>query len=168
MKTTFCLLLLLPTLQAFTQISNEREKRDSFTLIMPVAKETFYESRIPSSPYIVGPGILQLFPGDTVYIEMEQKDGTISGLKSVKENKNPDKTLEITFTQTVTGNTHTNMMLKVKNPFKKNLTYEAMIRYMDTGKWEATSIMPVIAGIWGYEMWQDVIVSIALSEWKLL
>jgi integral membrane sensor domain MASE1 len=36
------------------------------------------------------------------------------------------------------------------------------------GKWISTSIMPVKAGIWGYEMWPDIITSIALSEWKFL
>jgi hypothetical protein len=29
-------------------------------------------------------------------------------------------------------------------------------------------LLPVKAGIWGYEMWPDIITSIALSEWKFL
>jgi hypothetical protein len=160
--------MLLLTLYSFSQNSNERTTRDSFTLVMPVGKETFYESRIPSTPFIVGPQILQLFPGDTVFIEILQVDGKITDIKSVKENKNPDKTLEITFSQNLEGKVHSGMMLKVKNPFKKDLSYEAMVRYMQSGKWEETSILPVKAGLWGYEMWPDVIVSIALNEWKLL
>ena len=168
MKILLLICLLLLTVNVFSQNSNERRVRDSFTLIMPVGKETFYESRIPSTPFIVGPQILQLFPGDTVLIEILQVDGKITDIKSVKENKNPDKTLEITFSQNLDGNVHAGMMLKVKNPFKKDLSYEAMIRNMDTGKWEQTSIIPVKAGLWGYEMWQDVIISIALTEWKLL
>ena len=168
MKTVLSVYLILLNTYSFSQESNERTIRDSFTLTMPVGKETFYESHIPSSPYVVGPKILQLFPGDTVFIEVVQVDGKITDIKSVKENKNPDKTLEITFTQNLTDNVHSGMMLKVKNPFKKVLSYEAMIRYMKSGKWEETSIMPVKAGLWGYEMWPDVIISIALNEWRFM
>src|SRR5688572_14088818 len=130
MKRIFSLCLLLMSLNAFTQNNNERPVRDSFTLIMPVSNETFYESHIPSSPFVVGPKILQLFPGDTVFIEIAQIDGLITDIKCVKENKNPDKTLEISFTQNVNNNAHSNMFLKVKNPFKKDLSYTATIRLM--------------------------------------
>jgi hypothetical protein len=156
------------TLNAIAQNNNGRPVRDSFTLLMPVSKVTFYESRIQSSAFVVGPQILQLFPGETVFIEIEQVNGSITDIKSVKENKNPDKTLEISFAQNVNDKVHSNMVLKVKNPFKQDLSYAATIRLMNTGNWAATSIIPVKAGLMGYEMWPDVIISIALNEWKFL
>jgi hypothetical protein len=168
MKKLILLCTLLHSLYLFGQNNNERPVRDSFNLVMPVSKQTVYESHIPPSPFVVGPQVLQLFPGDTVLIEMELSNGVITSIKSVKENKNPDKTLEISFIQNTDNNVHSNMMLKVKNPFKQDLTYSALIRIMNSGKWAETSIMPVKAGLIGIEMWPDVIVSIALNEWKLL
>jgi hypothetical protein len=166
-KKFIAFFLLFTTLHSSAQNDNYRPMRDSFTLVMPVTKGTFYQSHIPSSPFIVGPKILQIFPGETVFIEVEQADGIISDMKSVKENKQPEKTLEITFVQNTENNAISGMMLKVKNPFKKDLSYKAMIRFVK-GNWAETSIIPVKAGIWGYEMWPDVIVSIALNEWKFL
>lgn len=168
MKSIISIFFLTLTLNAIAQDHNDRPIRDSLTLIMPVSKENFYESHIQSTPFIVGPNILQLFPGDTVFIEVEQRDGVITGIKSVKENKNKNKTLEISFIQNVENEKHSHMVLKVKNPFKQDLLYEAVIRIMNSEKWVQTSIIPVKAGLVGFEMWPDVIVSIALTEWKFL
>lgn len=168
MKSIACLLLLILSLNGIGQDQNDRPVRDSFTLIMPVSKESYYESPIQSTPFVVGPNILQLFPGDTVFVEIEQKNGIITGLKPVKTNRNNDKTVEISFVQNVEEGKHLNMVLKVKNPFKKNLSYEAVMRVMNSQRWAPTSIIPVKAGLIGIEMWPDVIVSIALTEWKLL
>ena len=162
----FCLLLL--SFNVYAQDENDRPLRDSFTLSMPVEKNSYYESHINSSPFIVGPNILQLFPGETVFLEIEHKNGKITNIKSVKENKNPDRTVEIKFYQNANGNTHVSMMLKVKNPFKQNLLYDAAIRLMKSEKWVETSIIPVSAGLFGIEMWPDVIVSIALHEWRFV
>lgn len=162
----FCLMFL--TIHVFAQNDNDRALRDSFSLIMPVGVETYYESPIPSSPFVVGPKILQLFPGEAVLLEIEEKDGQIINIKTVKENKYPERTLEISFTQNLEGKVHSSMVLKVKNPFKRDLMYDATIRLMKTEKWVETSIVPVKAGLFGFEMWPDVIISIALHEWKFI
>lgn len=168
MKLILWIFLLVFSSNVMAQSDNDRPTRDSFTLIMPVSKENFYESQIPSTPFVVGPNILQLFPGDTVFIEVEQKDGIVTAIRSVRENRNKDKTLEISFIQHVENKKHANMILKVQNPFKKDLSYKAVIRGMNAGNWTNTTIMPVMAGLMGLEMWPDVIVSIALRDWKFL
>lgn len=162
----FCLMLL--SLNVLAQSDNDRPARDSFTLTMPVGKGTFYESAIPSSAFVVGPKILQLFPGETVLLEVEEKNGLITAIKTVKENKHPDRTLEISFAQNVEGQSHLNMVLKIKNPFKRDLLYDATIRLMKSAKWVNTSIIPVKGGLLGIETWPDVIISIALNEWKFI
>lgn len=168
MRVAFFICSFILSLHSIAQDANQRPARDSFTLVMPVDKESFYESHIPSVPFIVGPNILQLYPGDTVFIEVEQKNGAITALKSVKENKNRDKTLEISFIQIVSEEKHGSMVLMVKNPFKQDLIYEALIQTMKSGNWTPTSIVPVKAGLTGFEMWPDVIISVALAEWKFL
>lgn len=168
MKKVFLFCLLLLTLHAFGQSANDRPVRDSFTLTMPVDKESYYKSLIPSSSFVVGPQILQLFPGETVLLEIEESNGLITNIKTVKENKNPDRTLEISFVQNVENKVHSGMVLKVRNPFKRDLLYDATIHMMKSKKWVQTSIIPVKAGLFGIEMWPDVIVSIALDAWKFI
>jgi len=129
---------------------------------MPDEKGSVYES------FVVGARALQLFPGETVFLEIEETNGSITNIKTVKENKVPDRTLEISFTQNLEGKAHSNMMLKVKNPFKRDLLYDATIQLLKSGRWVKTSIVPVKAGLMGIEMWPDLIMSIGLGEWKLL
>ena len=168
MKKYFLSCLILLSFNVFAQKDNERPARDSFRLSMPVGNDTYYESSIPASPFIVGPKVLQLFPGETVLLEIEEKDGLISNIKTVKENRNPDRTIEISFAQNSDGKAHSNMMLMVKNPFKRDFMYNAIIRLMKPDKWVKTSIIPVKSGLFGIETWPDVIVSIALSDWRFL
>lgn len=168
MKSIVTFIFLTLVLKSVGQDNNDRPVRNSFTLTMPVSKEEFYESHIQSAPFVVGPNILQLFPGDTVFVEVDHSDGIITGIKTVKENKNKSKTLEISFIQIVENEKHSNMILKVRNPFKQDLKYDAVIRVMNAQEWVSTSIIPVKAGLIGFEMWPDVIVSIALAEWKFL
>jgi len=162
----FCLGFLPLIISA--QADNERSLRDSFVLKMPVTEDSYYQSPIPASPFIVGPKILQLFPGESILLEVEEKDGAVINIKVVKENKHPDRTLEISFSQIVEKNKHAMMMLKVKNPFKRSITYNAVIRLMKSENWVKTSIKPVAAGLFGMEMWPDPIISIALNEWKFV
>jgi hypothetical protein len=168
MRIIISILFLILNGSAIAQESNDRPGRDSVTLMMPVSEENYYESRVPKSSFIVGPNILQLYPGDSIFLEIEHTGSKITDMKSVKRNLNPNKTLKITFIQTAEGNKHSNMILSVHNPFKQDLQYEALMRLMNTEEWVQTSIIPVKAGLVGIEMWQDIIVSIALVEWKFL
>jgi len=166
-KFIFTCFMLLSS-HVFAQSNNDRSVRDSFTLSMPDEKGAVYESRVPSSPFVVGLMALQLFPGETVFLEIEETNGLITNIKTVKENKSPDHTLEISFIQNLEGKAHSNIMLKVKNPFKRDLLYDATIQFLKSGRWAKTSIIPVKAGLMGIEMWPDLIMSIGASEWKLL
>jgi hypothetical protein len=108
---------------------------------------------------------VQLYPGEKVFVEVEQENGVIKSVKAVKENTNPDKTLILEFTQTAKNKVHQMMMLNVTNPFKKNLAYRALMYPLKAGKWVETDVLPVMAGLSGFETWPDVITSIALSGW---
>ena len=60
------------------------------------------------------------------------------------------------------------MMLEIHNPFLKNLTYEAKMFLLRTKKWNDTDVYPVMAGISGIETWNDIIISLGLSNWKFI
>lgn len=162
-------ILLLCILDSFglsAQIDNNNNQRKAFKLTLAVDDQYFYESEIEASSYLNGPNILQIYPGEVIYIEVIQKDGVISNLKCVKTNIHPENTLEISFTQKSANNKHEMMLLKVVNPFTMDLSYSANMFLMSYNKWAKTNILPVKAKLTSYETWPDVIVTLALSDWK--
>ena len=96
-------------------------------MFLAVDGGTFYETDIKASPYINGPNILQIYPGEKVYVEVNQDHGDIKSFQCMKENKNPNKTIEVSFTQNVNNKQHEGMMLKISNPFSMDLKYRASI-----------------------------------------
>lgn len=88
-------------------------------------------------------------------------------MKVVKENLNPKKTIEISFDQLGTERKHDGMMLKVTNPFSKELSYGALMFIVGNDHLLETSIVPIRPGLEGYEMWNDVIISLVLVDWAL-
>ena len=83
-------------------------------------------------------------------------------MKVVKENLNPEKTIEIKLTQTVKDR----KSVKVATPFKKDLEYKAMMFIVGHDKWINTNVLSVKAKLTGYESWTDVIITLVLTEWK--
>lgn len=167
MKTKVIMAILLSLSFAFTYAQNEKEKRDEFTLKLPVDGEQYFEQKVESSPYFVKEKVLQIYPSEKIFIEVEIYKKEITSMKVVKENLNPEKTIEIEFTQTVKDRKSEMMMLKVVNPFKKDLEYKAMMFIVGHNKWINTNVLPVKAKLMGYETWQDVIITLVLTDWKL-
>jgi hypothetical protein len=151
------------------QDNNILKERLGFKVILVVDKEgTQYETDVKSSPYLNGPNILQLYPSENIFIEIEQVNGVISSMKTVKEIKNPSKTIQISFEQNLIKKIHGGMILKINNPFPLILNYSAKIFLLKENKWVSTDVMPVQPKLSSFETWPDVIVTIALSDWKLL
>ena len=101
MKTKVILTILLNACFAFTFAQNEKEKRDPFTLKLPVDGEQYDEQKVESSPYFVKEKVLQIYPGENLFIEVEMDKNEITSMKVVKANLNPEKTIEIELTQKV-------------------------------------------------------------------
>ena len=156
---------LVESIAAFAQ--NEKVNRDEFILQLPVNGEQYYEQKVESSPYFVKEKVLQIYPGEKLYIEVEVKKNEIISMKVVKENLNPEKTIEIEFTQKVEDRKSEWMMLRIENPFKKDLEYKAMMFIVGHDKWINTNVLPIQAKLSGYETWSDVIITLVLTEWKL-
>jgi hypothetical protein len=140
-------------------------KRTPYKLFVAVDKQTFYEEELKEAPFVLPDNTVQLYPGETVYIEVLQEDGIIKKLTAVKAIKNPAITLTICFTQTASKKVHEMMMLKVVNPFTKDLNYGAAIFLTKQNRWTKTSVVPVMAGLTGFETWPDVITTIGLNGW---
>jgi hypothetical protein len=140
-------------------------KRKPYKLAVAVDKKTNYEEDLTETNYVLSDQTVQLYPGESVFIEIEQADGVVKNVRAVAENKHPEKTLVISFNQQVKKKVHESMMLKIHNPFPIALKYTTKIYLMHYKKWVNTNVLPVGAGLSGFEMWPDVISSIAISDW---
>ena len=156
--------LLSTSICSYAQDSTQL-KRTPYKLTVAVDKKTFYEEQINETPYVLPDRTVQLYPGETVYIEVEQENGNIKSMTSVKEIKNPSITITITFSQNVKKNVHESTMLKIVNPFTYELIYKAKIFLLRQKKWGNTDVYPVEPGLSAIELWPDIITSIALGDW---
>ena len=166
MKTRALLTILVCMSFGFAVAQNEKPTREGYTLKLPVDGENFYEQKVEKSLYFVKDDILQLYPGEKVFIEVETTGKIINSMKVVKNNLKPKKTIEIEFTQTTKDRKSESMMLKIENPFNMDLEYKAMMYIVGHDKWINTNVYPVKAKLTGYEMWNDVIITLALSHWE--
>ena len=100
-------------------------KRIPFKLVIAVDKKSTYEEEIKATPYVLSDKTIQIYPGETIYVEVETDDGNIKTMTAVKEIRDAKKTLTIKFTQTTKKNVHESMMLTIVNPFSQRLIYSA-------------------------------------------
>ncbi len=141
-------------------------KRTPYTLKIEVDKKNFYEEQIGATPYVFPNNGMQIYPGETIYVEIVEENGIIKSMKAVKEITKPKTTLTIKFSQKNENKIHEMMMLEVQNPFPKNLIYDAKMFLLSNKKWVNTSIYPVMEGLSGIEIWPDIIISLGLDNWK--
>lgn len=163
--TTFILAFLSMTAICFGQ-SNYLPQRDAFKLNLAVDDINFYNADIKASAYVLPDNTIQLYPGETVYVEVELINREIKSMKTVIENLHPEKTLIISFSQQTEGKIHKGMMLKIENPFNKKLVYKANMFLMKYDKWAPTTVLPIQPKLSSYETWPDLIVTIALTGWE--
>lgn len=145
---------------------NEKPERETFDLKVAVDSVNFYQESVKVSPYFIYDKTIQIYPSEKLFIEVEIKKDTIASMKVVKKNLNPKKTIELDFIQNVNGRNHESMFLTVKNPFNKNLRYDALMYVLGNKDWVETSIIPVRAKLQSIEMWNDIILSIVLTNWR--
>lgn len=160
-----CIALMTISIRSLAQDTTQL-KRTPYKLTVAVDKKTTYEEDIKGTAYVLPNNTIQLYPGETVYIEVKQTDGNIESMTAVKEIRDPAITVTISFTQSAKKKVHEITMLQVKNPFSKPLTYKATIFLLKQKRWVDTNVYPVAAGLSAFETWPDIITSIGLGDWK--
>ena len=149
-----------------TYAQNEKPNREPFILKLAVDSINYYQQDIRKSPYFVKDNILQIFPSEKINIEVEIDNDSIISMKTVEENMFPEKTITIEFIQKVNDRKNEGMALTVKNPFNKSMTYEAHMFIVGREELLPTSIIPIRPKLTNFEMWNDVIISLVLDNWK--
>ncbi len=165
LKLIFAILSFIATFFAMAQESTQLQ-RVAYKLTVAVDKKTFYEEAIKATPYVLPDNTIQLYPGETVFIEIEQENGIIRSMKAVEQNMHPNKTLSIRFSQTSKNRIHQLTMLHIENPFTEDLIYTSKIFLLHQRKWVDTNVYPVSKKLSAFETWPDIITSIALAGWE--
>jgi uncharacterized protein YlzI (FlbEa/FlbD family) len=168
MRSNLILLISLLTVSVCSYGQDTTQlKRAAYKLTVAVDKKNFYEEDIKESPYVLPDNTIQLYPGEKIYVEIEQENGVIKRMTAVKEIKNPSTTITISLTQSVKKKVHEITMLQVSNPFATQLSYKAKIFLLNQKKWVDTNVYPVEPQLAGFETWPDIITSVALGNWTL-
>ena len=149
-----------------TFAQNEKPNREPFVLKLAVDSIHFYQQEIQKSPYFVKDNILQIFPSEKINIEVEIENDSIVSMKTVEKIEFPDKTITIDFKQEVKDRKSEMMMLTVKNPFDKIMTYNARMFIVGRDDLLTTSIIPIRPNLTNFEVWNDVIITLILDNWK--
>jgi hypothetical protein len=146
-------------------------ERSSFELKLSVDGVNYWQWTVPQSNYVFNENYIQFYPGEALYVEADVINNVIVKLTVVKNIVNESKTIVIEFEQINNKDNpkiHEFMMLKIKNPFNKNLEYKADINLvLFDNKWVNTSTIPVKAGLISYEIWPDIIGTIVLHDFIL-
>ncbi|MDI9309504.1 MAG: hypothetical protein QM535_04760 [Limnohabitans sp.] len=159
------LAILIFSLSLYSQ--NEKPKRAPFNLEIAADETHQYKMDVKESPYFVKENVIQLFCGEKVFVECEVKGDLISEMKVVEKNSNPEKTIIIEFSQKTNNRKEINTTLIVKNPFSKELHYEALMFTPISQQWKSTSIIPIRPNLENFEMWPHSIITLVLENWKL-
>jgi hypothetical protein len=130
-----------------------------------VDAERYTDIDFPARPAVVR-DVVNLIPGETIFVEAEIKGTALVNLKLVKKAVRPERTLTLEFSQTEDREAPM-MMLVVKNPFKKAVTYRAEIQRLGEQRFEKTSTVPVQAGLQTFESWPYPITRILLKDFAL-
>jgi hypothetical protein len=165
MKTFITIIFSIFSLSLYSQ--NDKPKRSSFRFEIAATETQQYGMDVKESPYFVKEKILQIYCGEKIFVECEIQADSISKMKVVEKNINPEKTIVIDFSQNAENRKDIRTDLHVKNPFAKTLKYEALMFTPISEKWKSTSIIPIRPNLENFEMWPHPIITLVLKNWKL-
>jgi len=164
MKLLLCIISLISALPSGFAQDFFPLKRKPYLLTVAVDKKTTYEENLPEAPYVLADQTVQLYPGETVFIEIEQENGVVKNVKAVTEIRFPQKTLVISLNQVVKKKAHQSVTLKIDNPFSYPLRYDAKTYLVNYKNWVNVRVMPVPPGLSTSESWPELISSASLSN----
>jgi hypothetical protein len=141
-------------------------KRKAFKLEIAADEAHQYTMDVKEGPYFVKEKILQIYCNETLFIECEVAGDSISKMKVVEENTHPERTIVVKFSQNADDRKNIRTDLHVKNPFDKQLKYNALMFTPTSSNWKRTSIIPVLPKIENFEMWPHSIISLVLDKWR--
>jgi hypothetical protein len=138
--------------------------REPFTLKLHVDKEHFYEQKVGKIPY-VHRGNVYLFKDDEFGLTLDIENNSVRSVKYQKDVKKADVTLKLT--QQVQPDGAAFMMLHIHNNTKHTLDLDALMTVPDQKGVGKTNILPVRAGLSGFETWPHPILQLVLRNIRI-
>ena len=167
MKKVIAIIVFLISANQYLSAQDTTElRRDAYKQSLPVDNNSTFEQQVPASPFVFPDKTIQIFPGETIYIEISLKNSDIVGFKAVKEINDSSHTMILNFKQLSENGVHQQMMLTIYNPFQKKLSYYAVMSTLKNKNWVETDVLPIDPKLSGIEMWPDLVLSLGLGRWK--
>jgi hypothetical protein len=140
--------------------------RAAYKQSLAVKKKSTFEQQVPASPYVFPDKTIQIFPGETIFVEISLNNSDIVAFEAVKQITDSSSTIILNLKQVSENGVHKQMMLTIYNPFQKKLSYQALMSTLKNRNWIQTDVWPVEPKLSGIEMWPDLILSLGLGHWK--
>lgn len=166
-KTTLILVVVSLIVNVGYSQTERSNKRPAFDLKLFVNDDQFFQASMPETSYVINDSIIQIFPGEKLFIEVAEVNGKLSNFRVVNQINDKDKTIVVDFQQVTKGKVHEQMILIIDNPFDKQIYYKAKMNLMKNNRWVNTSVYPVMPRLKSIEMWPDFITSLALVGFEL-
>ena len=164
MKKITLIAILIFSLSLYSQ--NDKPKRNSFKLEIAANETQQYGMDVQEGPYFVKEKILQIYCGEKLFVECEIQGDSLSKMKVVEKNINPEKTIIIDFSQNDEDRKNIMTALNVKNPFNRKLNYDAIMFTPISQQWKRTSIIPIYPNLENFEHWPHAIITLVLENWR--
>lgn len=116
-------------------------------------------------PVLLPNGWVTVYPGESVYLEVEVREGELKLLRAVPKPEKPETTLVLKFEQMADK---TDMMLTVTNPLPVDVRFSMGFMSIDSSRIVATSSCPVYAGKALFEHWPHPIFQLFLADPQVL
>lgn len=127
------------------------------------AEHVFEQPAGAALPVLLPNGWVSVYPGETIYLEVQLQDGKLSLLRAVPKLEKPETTLVLKFEQQAEK---TDMMLTVTNPLLVDVRFSMGFMGLGSDKIHATSSCPVYAGKALFEGWPHPSFSSSLPSRK--
>lgn len=132
--------------------------RPPTTVRLRLNNKEYFEMEFPRSPYVAD-GFINVLAGEELNVEFDESNGRLSNPSYVKDSTKPERTVSFRLEQTDDG-----MILTVKNPFAKAITYDCLIQHYKEQRLQETSTVPVQGRLMSFEMWPYPIAQVAISN----
>jgi hypothetical protein len=100
--------------------------------------------------------------GEEMTVQFRQEGNTLSEPKIVKELESPAAALKLRFSKK-----EGILMLSVESLMEKTMRYRALARLHGKTNYFETSVVPVMAGKFSFESWQDTLEELVLFDFRL-
>jgi hypothetical protein len=104
-------------------------------------------------------GVLELFPGDTVHLEFEEKDGALVRPKVVAKVQHPKRTMTFRMTQD-----ESITMLFRESEIQKTVAFDCEYRGLGSEGFSRTNLNPTEKGLMAGDSWPNSVWALRLSN----